>query len=47
MSPRDHGGMMGEEDDKGIEIVGFAPDAISIAKDLVGVVWNAGWGGRR
>jgi hypothetical protein len=44
---RDHGGMMGEEDDEGIGIVGLAADAISTAKDLVGVLWNAGWGGRR
>ena len=47
MSPRDHGGMMGEEDDEGIGIVGLAADAISTAKDLVGVLWNAGWGVRR
>ena len=47
MSPRDHGGMMGEEDDEGIGIVGLAADAISTAKDLVGVLWNAGWGARR
>jgi len=48
MSPRDHGGMMGEEDDdEGIGIVGLAADAISTAKDFVGVIWNAGWGGRR
>ena len=47
MTLRDHGGMMGEEDDEGIGIVGFAADAISTAKDLVGVLWNAGWGGRR
>ena len=46
-SPRDHGGMMGEDDDEGIGIVGLAADAISTAKDLVGVLWNAGWGGRR
>ena len=45
---RDRGGMMGEEeDDEGIGIVGLAADAISTAKDLVGVLWNAGWGGRR
>ena len=46
--PRDRGGMMGEDDDdEGIGIVGLAADAISTAKDLVGVLWNAGWGGRR
>jgi len=46
--PRDRGGMMGEEDDEeGLGIVGLAADAISTAKDLVGVLWNAGWGGRR
>lgn len=44
---RDHGRMMSEEDDEGIGIVGLAADAISTAKDLVGVLWNAGWGGRR
>ena len=45
---RDRGAMMGEEDDEeGIGIVGLAADAISTAKDLVGVLWNAGWGGRR
>jgi hypothetical protein len=38
---------MGEEDDEGIGIVGLAADAISTAKDIVGVLWNAGWGGRR
>jgi hypothetical protein len=41
--------MMGddEEDEEGMGIVGLAADAISTAKDLVGVLWNAGWGGRR
>jgi hypothetical protein len=48
LCPKDHGGMMGEEeDDEGIGIVGLAADAISTAKDLVGVLWNAGWGVRR
>jgi hypothetical protein len=45
MSPRDHGEMMGEKDDEGFGIVGLAADAISTAKDLVGVLWNAGWKG--
>jgi hypothetical protein len=36
-----------EEDEEGMGIVGLAADAISTAKDLVGVLWNAGWGGRR
>ena len=45
---RDRGGLMGEdEDEEGIGIVGLAADAISTAKDLVGVLWNAGWGTRR
>ena len=35
------------EDEEGMGIVGLAADAISTAKDLVGVLWNAGWGGRR
>jgi len=48
MNPRDHGSLMGEEEDEeGMGIVGLAADAISTAKDLVGVLWNAGWGGRR
>lgn len=48
MSTRDHVGMMGEEmDEEGMGIVGLAADAISTAKDLVGVLWNAGWGSRR
>jgi hypothetical protein len=46
-SQRDRGGIMGEEDDEGTGIVGLAADAISTAKDLVGVLWNAGWGARR
>jgi hypothetical protein len=42
------GGMMGEdEDEEGMGIVGLAADALSTAKDFVGVLWNAGWGGRR
>jgi len=40
-------GMLGDEDDEGMGIVGLAADAISTAKDLVGVLWNAGWGNRR
>lgn len=45
---RDSVGLMGEdEEDEGMGIVGLAADAISTAKDLVGVLWNAGWGGRR
>ena len=44
---RDHEGMMGEEEDEGIGIVGLAADAISTAKDIVGVLWNASWGGNR
>jgi hypothetical protein len=36
-----------EEDEEAMGIVGLAADAISTAKDLVGVLWNAGWGGRR
>jgi hypothetical protein len=47
MNTRDHGGLMGEEDEEGMGFVGLAADAISTAKDLVGVLWNAGWGGRR
>lgn len=47
ISSRNHRGMAGEDDDEGIGIVGLAADAISTAKDLVGVLWNAGWGGRR
>ena len=40
--------MMGdEEDNERLGIVGLAADAISTAKDLVGVLWHAGWGGRR
>jgi hypothetical protein len=47
--PRDREGLMGEEDDddERFGIVGLAADAISTAKDLVGVLWNAGWGGAR
>ena len=48
MNTRGHGGFMGEEEDEeGMGFVGLAADAISTAKDLVGVLWNAGWGGRR
>ena len=48
ISSRDRQRMMGEEeDDERLGIVGLAADAISTAKDLVGVLWNAGWGGRR
>jgi hypothetical protein len=48
MNTRGHGNLMGEdEDEEGMGIVGLAADAISTAKDLVGVLWNAGWGGRR
>ena len=39
--------ILGEDDDEGIGIVGLAADAISTAKDIVGVLWNAGWGSRR
>jgi hypothetical protein len=46
MSPRDHGGMMGEEDDEGVGIVGLTADAISTAKYLVAILWNAGWSSR-
>jgi hypothetical protein len=42
------GGLMGEEEDEeGAGIVGLAADALSTAKGLVGVLWNAGWGIRR
>jgi len=37
----------GEEDDDVIGIIGLAFDAISTAKDLAGILWNAGWSGRR
>jgi hypothetical protein len=44
---REHRSILTDEDDEGIGIVGLAADAISTAKDLVGVLWNAGWGSRR
>jgi len=48
ISSRDRKHMMGEEEgDERFGIVGLAADAISTAKDLVGVLWNVGWGGRR
>jgi hypothetical protein len=48
MNTRGHVGLMGEEEDEeGMGFVSLAADAISTAKDLVGVLWNAGWGGRR
>jgi hypothetical protein len=39
-------GMMVEDDDEGVGIIGLASEAISTMKDLVGILWNAGWGGR-
>jgi hypothetical protein len=48
ITARNHEGLMGEEDDdERFGIVGLAADAISTAKDLVGVLWNKGWGARR
>ncbi len=43
----DHSGMPGGEEDEGMGIVGLAANAISTAKDLVGILWNVGWGGRQ
>jgi hypothetical protein len=46
LSP-DRMGSAGEEDDDVIGIIELAFDAISTAKDLAGILWNAGWSGRR